>query len=57
MVQRERSEIAPATVVRDDKAAFVAPLHDASRPDNAPMEFEFAGQKSFLTRVGMERLS
>lgn len=45
MVAGERSEKAPAGAVKDDKLTYVAPLHDASWPDDALVEFEFAGEK------------
>lgn len=45
MVAGERSETAPAEAVREDRLTYVAPLHDASWPDDALVEFEFGGQK------------
>ena len=45
MVAGERSETAPAAAVKDDKLTYVAPLSDASWPDDALVEFEFSGQK------------
>lgn len=45
MVAGERSQTAPAEALRDDKLTYVAPLHDASWPDDALVEFEFGGEK------------
>lgn len=35
MVAGDRSQTASAEAVQDDKVTFVAPLHDASWPDDA----------------------
>ncbi|NHZ93573.1 hypothetical protein F2P45_31905 [Massilia sp. CCM 8733] len=45
MVAGERSETAPAGAVKDDRMTYVVPLHDASWPDDALVEFEFGGEK------------
>jgi hypothetical protein len=45
MVAGERSETAPAEAVQADRMTYVVPLHDASWPDDALVEFEFGGQK------------
>lgn len=45
MVAGQRSETAPADAVKDDKMTYVAPLSDASWPDDALVEFEFGGEK------------
>ncbi|MDQ1923717.1 hypothetical protein [Massilia pseudoviolaceinigra] len=43
MVAGERSETAPATAVGGGGRTYVVPLHDESWPDDALVEFEFAG--------------
>lgn len=45
MVAGERSETAPAAALREDKVTYVAPLSDASWPDDALVEFEFSETK------------
>ncbi|CUI07972.1 hypothetical protein [Massilia antarctica] len=45
MVAGERNVTAPAGAVGPDGMTYVAPLHDASWPDDTLVEFELAGQK------------
>ncbi|MCE3606028.1 hypothetical protein LXA47_20810 [Massilia sp. P8910] len=44
MVAGERNVTAPAGAVGPDGMTYVVPLHDASWPDDALVEFEFAEQ-------------
>ncbi|UOD30789.1 hypothetical protein INH39_03360 [Massilia violaceinigra] len=45
MVAGQRSETAPAGAVNDDRMTYVAPLSDASWPDDALVEFTFSDTK------------
>lgn len=45
MVAGERKVTAPAKAIGPDGMMYVVPLHDATWPDDALVEFEFAGQQ------------
>ncbi|HEX8613222.1 MAG TPA: hypothetical protein VF800_18180 [Telluria sp.] len=45
MVAGERSDTAPAEAITAGGTLYVVPLHDASWPDDALVQFEFAAQK------------
>ncbi|HEX8613224.1 MAG TPA: hypothetical protein VF800_18195 [Telluria sp.] len=54
MVAGERSDTAPADAITAGGKLYIVPLHDASWPDDALVEFEFSGAEVISDAAGRD---